>query len=117
MSTITLLCIALAGVIMLLLLVIKAKVQPFVALLLVSLLVALAAGIPAGEVGKQDLAELAADNQAFLLANHGPVVCGESLQEAANNMEELEETAKLIFILGDRPIRYLTAGEIAELRS
>ena len=28
----------------------------------------------------QDLAELAADNQAFLLANHGPVVCGESLQ-------------------------------------
>ncbi len=32
-------------------------------------------------------------------------------------MEELEETAKLIFILGDRPIRYLTAGEIAELRS
>ncbi len=59
----------------------------------------------------------AADNQAFLLANHGPVVCGESLQEAANNMEELEETAKLIFILGDRPIRYLTAGEIAELRS
>ena len=52
MSTITLLCITLAGVIMLLLLVIKAKVQPFVALLLVSLLVALAAGIPAGEVGK-----------------------------------------------------------------
>lgn len=52
MSTITLLCIALAGVIMLLLLVIKAKVQPFVALILVSLLVALAAGIPAGEVGK-----------------------------------------------------------------
>ncbi|MCQ5216500.1 class II aldolase/adducin family protein, partial [Escherichia coli] len=48
---------------------------------------------------------------------HGPVVCGESQQEAANNMEELEETAKLIFILGDRPIRYLTAGEIAELRS
>ncbi|EMV39986.1 gntP permease family protein [Escherichia coli BCE032_MS-12] len=37
---------------MLLLLVIKAKAQPFVALLLVSLLVALAAGIPAGEVGK-----------------------------------------------------------------
>ncbi len=52
MSTITLLCIALAGVIMLLLLVIKAKIQPFVALLLVSLLVALAAGIPAGGVGK-----------------------------------------------------------------
>ncbi|MGL4723411.1 MAG: aldolase [Scandinavium sp.] len=64
-----------------------------------------------------DLAALAGQHQAFLLANHGPVVCGESLQEAANNAEELEETAKLIFILGDRPIRYLSADEIAELRS
>ncbi|HCM1919014.1 TPA: aldolase [Salmonella enterica subsp. salamae serovar 28:r:e,n,z15] len=63
------------------------------------------------------LAELAASHQAFLLANHGPVICGESLQEAANNMEELEETAKLIFILGDRQIRYLTSNEIGELRS
>ncbi|MGQ7096914.1 hypothetical protein ACUOAQ_00645, partial [Escherichia sp. SP-MK] len=36
---------------------------------------------------------------------------------AREQPEELEETAKLIFILGDRPIRYLTAGEIAELRS
>lgn len=52
----------------------------------------------------------------FLLANHGPVVCGENLQEAANNTEELEETAKLIFILGERPIRYLTTEEITQLR-
>ncbi|WP_176202542.1 class II aldolase/adducin family protein, partial [Salmonella enterica] len=57
-----------------------------------------------------------ARHQAFLLANHGPVVCGENLQEAANNTEELEETAKLIFILGERPIRYLTTEEIAQLR-
>lgn len=85
--------------------------------MLISSLTTLVAKLPAGSQKRIDLAELAADNQAFLLANHGPVVCGESLQEAANNMEELEETAKLIFILGDRPIRYLTAGEIAELRS
>ncbi|ENE9166773.1 aldolase, partial [Salmonella enterica] len=45
-----------------------------------------------------------------------PVVCGENLQEAANNTEELEETAKLIFILGERPIRYLTTEEITQLR-
>lgn len=64
----------------------------------------------------RDLAALAARHQAFLLANHGPVVCGENLQEAANNTEELEETAKLIFILGERPIRYLTTEEIAQLR-
>ncbi|MFV8760480.1 aldolase, partial [Yersinia enterocolitica] len=42
---------------------------------------------------------------------------GKSLREAADNMEELEETARLIFTLGDRPIRYLTDDEIAELRS
>lgn len=52
MSTLSLLCIAFAGVILLLLLVIKAKIQPFVALLVVSLLVALATGIPAGNVTK-----------------------------------------------------------------
>ncbi|MFW5401157.1 aldolase [Yersinia sp. 1252 StPb PI] len=63
------------------------------------------------------LAKLAPHYRAFLLANHGPVVVGKSLREAADNMEELEETARLIFTLGDRPIRYLTDDEIAELRS
>ncbi|MGP2409759.1 3-oxo-tetronate 4-phosphate decarboxylase [Yersinia sp. 2553 StPb PI] len=65
----------------------------------------------------EELAKLAPHYRAFLLANHGPVVVGKSLREAADNMEELEETARLIFTLGDRPIRYLTDDEIAELRS
>ncbi|HHL2501112.1 TPA: aldolase [Yersinia enterocolitica] len=63
------------------------------------------------------LAKLAPQYRAFLLANHGPVVVGKSLREAADNMEELEETARLIFTLGGRSIRYLTDDEIAELRS
>lgn len=50
MTTGVLLSIALLGVLFLLLLVIKAKVQPFVALLLVSLLVALATGIPTNKI-------------------------------------------------------------------
>lgn len=65
----------------------------------------------------EDLAKLAPAYKAFLLANHGPVVTGDSLREAANNTEEMEDAAKLIFTLGDRPIRYLTDDEIAELRS
>ncbi|TQI79724.1 ribulose-5-phosphate 4-epimerase/fuculose-1-phosphate aldolase [Serratia fonticola] len=65
----------------------------------------------------EDLAKLAPRYKAFLLANHGPVVTGESLREAANNTEEMEDAAKLIFTLGNRPIRYLTHDEIAELRS
>ncbi|MBN3229954.1 GntP family transporter [Pectobacterium brasiliense] len=52
MATSLLLCIAIAGVLLLLLMVIKFKIQPFVALLVVSLLVALATGIPTGEVMK-----------------------------------------------------------------
>lgn len=65
----------------------------------------------------EDLARLAPHYKAFLLANHGPVVVGKTLREAADNTEELEETARLIFTLGDRPIRYLNDDEVAELRS
>ncbi|HID5456275.1 TPA: aldolase [Klebsiella pneumoniae] len=63
----------------------------------------------------ENLAELAPRYNAFLLANHGPVVVGKSLREAANNTEELEETARLMFTLGNRSIRYLTDNEVAEL--
>ncbi|ORM57402.1 aldolase [Pantoea rodasii] len=65
----------------------------------------------------EDLAQLAPRYNAFLLANHGPVVVGKSLREAANNTEELEETARLMFTLGDRSIRYLSDSEVAELRN
>lgn len=50
MSTALLLAIATASIMILLLLVIKAKVHPFVALLIVSLLVAIATGIPAEKI-------------------------------------------------------------------
>lgn len=65
----------------------------------------------------EDLARLASRYRAFLLANHGPVVVGKSLREAADNTEELEETARLMFTLGDRAIRYLTDDEVVELRT
>lgn len=54
---------------------------------------------------------------AFLLSNHGSVVCGSSLVDAVNNAEELEETAKLYFLLlsSNRPVRYLSENEIAGL--
>ncbi|MDY0900994.1 GntP family transporter [Pantoea agglomerans] len=50
MSTALLLAIATASIVILLMLVIKAKVHPFVALLIVSLLVAIATGIPAEKI-------------------------------------------------------------------
>ncbi|MBG6248344.1 class II aldolase/adducin family protein [Candidatus Symbiopectobacterium endolongispinus] len=64
----------------------------------------------------ETLAQRAYEANAFLLANHGPVVLGASLTEAANAMDELEETAKLMFLLKDSNVRYLTEAEVSELR-
>ncbi|TDQ59382.1 ribulose-5-phosphate 4-epimerase/fuculose-1-phosphate aldolase [Mesocricetibacter intestinalis] len=63
----------------------------------------------------RELGERANRGKAFLLANHGVVVCGENLVDALENTEELEETAKLYFILQGHKIRYLTAAEIKDL--
>jgi ribulose-5-phosphate 4-epimerase/fuculose-1-phosphate aldolase len=62
-------------------------------------------------------AEAIKDASAFLLGNHGAVVCGASLAEAVNSAEELEESAKLHFILhtSNRPVRYLSNTETASL--
>lgn len=59
---------------------------------------------------------LADRHAAVLLANHGPVVSGPSLDGAVNAIEELEETAKLFLTLGDRPVRTLDDNQIEELR-
>lgn len=61
--------------------------------------------------------ELARTHVAMLLANHGPIVSGASLEAAVYATEELEETAKLFLLLRDAPTRTLTDAQIAELRS
>ncbi len=71
---------------------------------------------PGSPLIAEALSKLAGDTDAWLLANHGPVVIGQSLFEASDAMEELEETAKLIFILGQSSVRYLTEEQVAELR-
>jgi 3-dehydro-4-phosphotetronate decarboxylase len=58
---------------------------------------------------------LAREHQSMLLANHGPIVSGASLEEAVYAYEELEETAKLHFILGDRPTSPLSPEQVADL--
>ena len=56
-------------------------------------------------------------HHAVLLANHGPVVSGTSLANAQYAVEELEETAKLFLLLGDRPVRPLTGEQVADLNA
>lgn len=69
-----------------------------------------------GDVGVEGLAEDAARRSAsFLLANHGPVVSAADLASAADAAEELEETARLFFLLRGQPSRPLTADEVESL--
>jgi 3-dehydro-4-phosphotetronate decarboxylase len=77
--------------------------------------------VPYFKPGDLALAEavrpLAGRHHAVLLANHGPVVAGTSLDAAVNAIEELEETAKLHLLLHGRRTRYLTQEQIGELRN
>ena len=76
--------------------------------------------VPYGRPGDESLAgevrRLARDNHALLLANHGPIAAGPSLDAAASAIEEIEETAKLVLLLDGVPTRPLTAEQLAELR-
>jgi ribulose-5-phosphate 4-epimerase/fuculose-1-phosphate aldolase len=76
--------------------------------------------VPYHPPGDLSLAEavrkLAGKHHAVLLANHGPVVAGTSLDAAANAIEELEETAKLFLLLRGSRLRLLTAEQVAALK-
>src|SRR3954464_9331203 len=58
---------------------------------------------------------LAGKYSSVLLANHGPVVTGDSLEAAVFAMEELEETAKLYLLLRGLNPRYLTPAQVKDL--
>lgn len=50
---------------------------------------------------------------SLLLANHGPVVAGKSLDAAGNSIEELEDTARLYLLLRDLPTRFLSENTVS----
>ncbi len=76
--------------------------------------------IPYFPPGDLDLAravrEMASKHHAVLLANHGPVVAGKSLEDAVYATEELEETAKLHLMLRGLDTKYLTDGQVQALK-
>lgn len=57
----------------------------------------------------------AVNHPALLLANHGPVVAGPSLEGAVFALEELEETAKLVILSRGLAVRKLTEADIDDL--
>lgn len=58
---------------------------------------------------------LAGRRSAVLLANHGPVVAGKSLEAAGHAIEELEETAKLALLTRGLSPRLLSAAQVAAI--
>ncbi|WP_208179747.1 3-oxo-tetronate 4-phosphate decarboxylase [Sinorhizobium medicae] len=60
---------------------------------------------------------LAGKYSSVLLANHGPVVAGDSLEAAVFATEELEETAKLYLLLRNLNPRYLSPQQVLDLAS
>jgi len=58
---------------------------------------------------------LEGQRSAVILANHGPVVAAGSVENAVYAMEELEETARLVFTLHGRPYNLLNQPQITRL--
>jgi ribulose-5-phosphate 4-epimerase/fuculose-1-phosphate aldolase len=58
---------------------------------------------------------LAGKYASVLLANHGPVVAGDTLEAAVFAIEELEETARLYLLVRNLNPRYLTPAQVSDL--
>jgi ribulose-5-phosphate 4-epimerase/fuculose-1-phosphate aldolase len=76
--------------------------------------------LPYFRPGSEALAEAvytaAPSHHSMLLRNHGLICSGSSLSEAVDRTEELEQTARLYFILRGHEVRHLTPEEVAELK-
>lgn len=59
--------------------------------------------------------EMASNHHAVLLANHGPVVAGKTLEDAVYAIEELEETARLFLLLRNMKTQYLNEKQVNTL--
>ncbi|HWS53329.1 MAG TPA: aldolase [Pyrinomonadaceae bacterium] len=62
------------------------------------------------------VADAAAAHHSMLLRNHGLICAGASLSEAADRAEELEQTARLHFILRHEKTRPLSPADVLELK-
>ncbi len=58
---------------------------------------------------------LAGKRAAVMLANHGPVVAGKTVEAACNAIEELEATAKLALMMRGMPAQALSPEQIGQV--
>lgn len=72
--------------------------------------------LPPGDSGlAMEVERLARETPAMLMRNHGSIAIGSSLAEASALAEEIEETARLFLLLGERA-QALTSEQVLELR-
>src|SRR5215216_2639135 len=76
--------------------------------------------LPYFRPGSEELAEAveraAPSHHCMLLGNHGTVCAGSTLSEAVDRTEELEQTARLHFLLRGESVRLLTPEQVEELK-
>jgi ribulose-5-phosphate 4-epimerase/fuculose-1-phosphate aldolase len=71
-----------------------------------------------GDIKLADAVRAAARHtSAILLANHGPIISARSLKEAVYASEELEETAKIFFLVGERKTSLLSCEAIQDIET
>ena len=64
-----------------------------------------------------EVEKLARKYNGIIIANHGPLVAGKSLRDSVFAMEELEESARLSFLLRGQAVNLLNREQLAELDS
>lgn len=72
---------------------------------------------PGSPLIAEHVEKLAGEHNAILLANHGPIISGKNIREAVFNAEELEETARLYFMLKPFGMNTLSSENVDELNA
>lgn len=72
---------------------------------------------PGSPLIAEHVEKLAGEHNAILLANHGPIISGKNIREAVFNAEELEETARLYFMLKPFGMNTLSTENVDELNA
>ncbi|MEM7503328.1 MAG: 3-oxo-tetronate 4-phosphate decarboxylase [Pseudomonadota bacterium] len=70
---------------------------------------------PGDEALARAVESVASRHHSILLANHGPVVAGGSVEAAVHAIEELEEAARLHFILDSKQAVELSPAQVCTL--
>ena len=72
--------------------------------------------LPPGDPGLAiEVERLARNTPAMLMRNHGSIAMGSTLAEASALAEEIEETARIFLLLGERA-KPLSTEQVLELR-